>query len=144
MVEPEPVAYVEPEVSAPPAEPVDPLVEPPSEPLPDYIVNPDSTSAGRPGADGSDVGFVGLPPVTSFKLDRAQETSPKRRRRGQPAPAKDDKQSRTRSAGEPGDEVEEVDWMQGLSTRLSAYSLAQDDEPPASTDDEEHEPEDDV
>jgi hypothetical protein len=29
---------------------------------------------------------------------------------------------------EPGDEVEEVDWMQGLSSRLSAYSLAGDDD----------------
>jgi hypothetical protein len=34
------------------------------------------------------------------------------------------------SENEPGDEAEEIGWMQGLSNRLSAYSL--DAEPSAS------------
>jgi hypothetical protein len=45
-----------------------------------------------------------------------------RRRLSQPA-SKPDTQ---RSLGEPGDEGEEIGWMQGLSSRLSAYSLDSD------------------
>jgi hypothetical protein len=35
----------------------------------------------------------------------------------------------------PGDDQEAVDWMDGLSSRLSAYSLNQDDAPPSAEDD---------
>ena len=45
------------------------------------------------------------------------------RRRLSPPAAKPDTQ---RSLGEPGDEAEEIGWMQGLSSRLSAYSLDSD------------------
>ena len=48
---------------------------------------------------------------------------------------------RDRSAPEPGEESQDVGWMEGLSSRLSAYSLDGDDEPTADAE-SDHEPED--
>ena len=87
-----------------------------------------------PEPDVPDVAMLGLPPVT-FQLDRAETSepaTPKRSRSKDEKPAtRDDKRGLSRSTGEPGDETEEVTWMEGLSTRLSAYSLAQEDDPGA-------------
>jgi acetyl-CoA synthetase/medium-chain acyl-CoA synthetase len=139
-VEPEPLIYEPPaEVLRPAAfQPSAPEDEEPLEPLPDYVVDPNA----RPGShrveeDGEkpDLSGLGLRPV-SFNLERNERnepdraTMPKRPRPTTPLPTDEkEKDRRSRSTGEPGDELGEVDWMGGLSTRLSAYSLAQDEEP---------------
>jgi hypothetical protein len=46
---------------------------------------------------------------------------------------------RQRSADDPGDEPEDTGWMQGLSTRLSAYSLSEEGNHGAPEDEEEDE-----
>ncbi|MEP7225478.1 MAG: hypothetical protein ABI783_11025, partial [Actinomycetota bacterium] len=51
-----------------------------------------------------------------------------------PAPVSSRKGRRERSAQDPGDEPEAVNWMDGLSSRLSAYSLADDGSAAASED----------
>ena len=52
--------------------------------------------------------------------------------RGRPAAGSGrSKRVRSREA-EPGDESEEVSWMEGLSNRLSAYSLAGEEASPRS------------
>jgi hypothetical protein len=72
-----------------------------------------------------------------------RDTPPGSRRAGVGPDGRDD---RDRSLGDPGDEPEEIGWMQGLSSRLSAYSLGSDEETPEANDDEvdeidENEPE---
>jgi acetyl-CoA synthetase/medium-chain acyl-CoA synthetase len=168
VVEPEPtlVAFVEPEPepdpeplaphASPPAAPPEPatptidpksiLVEPPPPgPLPDYIVVPETDRQTEPETDAPDLAALGLPPVT-INLERRDAPAPPapKRPRAPSTPKKEDKRGKSRqSDGEPGDEVEEVGWMEGLSTRLSAYSLASD-EPEASAEDESDKDNDDA
>ena len=156
---PEPAAQVEAEpepfVYEPPAEGLLPAsfqpepaveAEEPLEPLPDYVVDPNAERSPQMEKDAGsdeeagkpDLSGLGLRPV-DFELDRSEperSPAPKRPRPEAPPPA-DKKDRRSRSTGEPGDELDEVDWMGGLSTRLSAYSLAQDEESPETTDDDE-------
>ena len=142
----------------------EPEPEPDLGPLPDYIVDPsrppeptstappDRKSRGTPtpflevapGAGSppapADLSF---PPVTSFPAAR-EDTDPQNERkreatrtsrpRPKPAPGKP---KRGRSTGEPGDEAEEVGWMEGLSNRLSAYSLAEEESSSDESDDDE-------
>jgi hypothetical protein len=74
-----------------------------------------------------------FPPVTDLVLDRGDDASaPEERdatpRRERPAPEdrRSGKDRRRRSSHDPGDEAIESDWMQGLSNRLSAYSLSEE------------------
>jgi hypothetical protein len=142
VYEPPPVPVeAEPLIYDPPAEVLRPAefqpVEPESddlEPLPDYVVDPNAKPGSRPvegDDDKPDLTGLGLRPV-SFKLERNESDrvgAPKRPRQATPPPTDEkNKDRRTRSTGEPGDELGEVDWMGGLSTRLSAYSLSQEDE----------------
>ena len=57
----------------------------------------------------------------------------RRRKEGkkQKEPASARKSTIQRSAPEPGMENLELDWMQGLSSRLSAYTIGPEDEPAA-------------
>ena len=112
-------------------------------PLPEYVVDPDRPTPLEAVPPPSPVAEVptpapsspvetdddpraglGITPVTEFpQVDAgAKREASVRRRLSQPA-AKPDTQ---RSLGEPGDEGEEIGWMQGLSSRLSAYSLDSD------------------
>ena len=133
--EPEPVVYEPPvDVLGPATFAPDPTAdEEPLEPLPDYVVDPNAERAQPPeaaaDADKPDLTGLGLRPV-SFELNRTESdraATPKRPR-PETSPPTDKNDRRSRSTGEPGDELEEVDWMGGLSTRLSAYSLSQEDE----------------
>ena len=138
-VEAEPLIYDPPaEVLRPAAfQPIAPEDDDLLEPLPDYVVDPNAKpGAHRAAEDGEkpDLTGLGLRPV-DFNLERHERTEPdratmpKRPRSATPPPTDEkDKDRRTRSTGEPGDELGEVDWMGGLSTRLSAYSLSQDEE----------------
>ena len=115
-------------------------------PLPEYVVDPERPTpletvpapppvadvpapAPPPPAEADDDprAGLGITPVTEFpEVDTsAKREASGRRRLTQPA-SKPDTQ---RSLGEPGDEGDEIGWMQGLSSRLSAYSL--DTEPDA-------------
>jgi len=62
--------------------------------------------------------------VTEFPRRESSpgDETPARRRRTRV----EQKPDGSRSLGDPGDEPEEVGWMQGLSSRLSAYSLGGD------------------
>ncbi len=140
----------------PPLPEPEPEPEPDLGPLPNYVIDPyrppEPAPAASPASDtrsgekpileiapDPDAGWVpapadlSFPPVTSFppsredpdpQNERKREGARTARSRSKPAP---EKPKRGRSTGEPGDEAEEVGWMQGLSNRLSAYSLAEDE-----------------
>ena len=140
--EPEPVALLEPEPE--PVAMLEPEPEPEGvgdeEPLPDFIVVRDPSEESTTPAPPL-VG-LGLPPVTDFTLDSARKSEPRPQAESRPpAPAPDARPKRDRSAPEPGEESQDVGWMEGLSSRLSAYSLDGDDEPTADAE-SDHEPED--
>lgn len=129
---------------APVAFQAEPEAEPEEEedlgPLPEYVIDPERPTpleavpapppvaeapapAAPPAAEPDDDprAGLGITPVTEFpQVDTgAKREATGRRRLSQPA-SKPDTQ---RSLGDPGDEGEEIGWMQGLSSRLSAYSL---------------------
>jgi len=140
---PEPERVPEPDLSA--------------EPLPDYIVDPERSSGRQEWQPGDRLGSpetppdplaglkrpsgVHLPTVTQRPAPAAnaaaraeREAPPAGRPRPDPGPAS--RPRRGRSASEPGDELEGTDWLQGLSMRLSPYSLAEDAQsPPAAAGD---------
>jgi hypothetical protein len=69
-----------------------------------------------------------FPPTTAFPIRRDDDDTPRPKR---PAPrrqaAEPPKGKRSTEPAEPGDEGAEVGWMAGLSNRLSAYSLSDED-----------------
>ena len=120
-----------------------PATEPPSDTRstpPSFIIEPE------PSAESPEPSLanLGLPPLTEFpgvNRERAPESGtreePERLPSAQSRPEPTKKRGRRgRSNGEPGDEPEAVDWMDGLSSRLSAYSLAQEDAAPDAEQDE--------
>ena len=145
-------------------------------PLPDYVIDPSRLPepkptpppppaaaaptppikvAPDPNVASSSSNNVGLyfPPVTAFPTPRkdddddsapARESRRATRRR---PPAEPGNAKRSAEPAEPGDEGTEVGWMQGLSNRLSAYSLADDevqepvDAPDEPSTDEDSDPE---
>ena len=155
--EPLPDFVVPPEASpdshAPPPAP-EPEPEPDLGPLPDYIVDPNRPQeptppapertpaaaskpflevSGEPEPETSSSGLY-FPPVTAFPAPRDDPDDDQERKRDAPKaprrrPAPDPGKSKRGKSGaaEPGDEAEEVSWMEGLSNRLSAYSLAEED-----------------
>jgi len=163
-VEPSPAPMVN---AVPAADPLEP--EPDPGPLPDYIVDPSRplrqvakasdptlepkplwpspTFALPPEPDDPPLLPLGLPPLADFPApgkpdSEEEEPAPKsnRRTRRRPAAAPERRGRRAHSAGEPGDEQEAVDWMDGLSSRLSAYSLSDDESStPAEVDDPDSE-----
>ena len=64
---------------------------------------------------------------------RATDKRPGRRR----PPADPGKSKQSTEPAEPGDEGNEVSWMAGLSNRLSAYSLSEDEAQAAESSDDE-------
>jgi hypothetical protein len=138
----------EPVATVPPA----PEPEPEEEdlgPLPDYVVDPDRPTPLAPVPEPpspepafeapaaaqpeSPLAGLGLKPVTEFpkRESSSEDDGPGGKRRSSRYA---DPRTREPSEGDPGDEAEEVGWMQGLSSRLSAYSLGAESEP--ETDDE--------
>ena len=148
----------------PPPARVDPVLEPEEEeedlgPLPDYVIDPTNPQP-RPAPPPppappkpvfeapvakrdvketpSEAAGLYFPPVTAFPVPRADrdDEEPRERsrtpRRRPPAEPKSSKH--TTEAAEPGDEGGEVNWMEGLSNRLSAYSLSEDEAAQASDD----------
>jgi acyl-coenzyme A synthetase/AMP-(fatty) acid ligase len=139
-----------------PATPLPPEEEEDLGPLPDYVIDPSQPREPRPApaptppprattpdppvhvvpprteSSMSNAAGIYFPPTTAFPTPRessdeesaARETprSPRRRPPAEPGKAK-----RAAEPAEPGDEAPEVAWMHGLSNRLSAYSLADED-----------------
>ncbi|MDH4340698.1 MAG: AMP-binding protein [Thermoleophilia bacterium] len=137
---------------APPPAP-EPEPEPELGPLPDYVVDPNRPpeprrpAPERPPAPTSPplevagelkpetpTSSLNFPPVAAFPAPRDAPDDDVERRRDAPKapprrPAPDPGKSKRGKSGaaEPGDEAGEVSWMEGLSNRLSAYSLAEED-----------------
>jgi acyl-coenzyme A synthetase/AMP-(fatty) acid ligase len=139
-----------------PATPLPPEEEEDLGPLPDYVIDPSQPREPRPAptpvppprattpeppvhvapprAENSMSNAAGIyfPPTTAFPTPRessdeesaARETPRPPRRR---PPAEPGKAKRSAEPAEPGDEATEVAWMHGLSNRLSAYSLADEE-----------------
>jgi acyl-coenzyme A synthetase/AMP-(fatty) acid ligase len=143
--EPEPELVAEPEPVAEVIPLVEPAPDPEPEDLPDYIVVPGSEQSQDGAGDespGTDPG-LGFMPITELifaseteKPAEESESKPKRERRATERRAGKDRRRRS-SSHEPGDENDETGWMQGLSNRLSAYSLAEDGSEPAENEDEQ-------
>ena len=152
---PLPEFVVEPSAAPePPPARVESLLEPEEEedlgPLPDYVVDP-SNPQPRPAPPPppppvfeapaatrdvketpSEAAGLYFPPVTAFPTPRADrdDDEPRERRRAprRKPPAEPKPSKHSTEPAEPGDEGGgEVDWMEGLSNRLSAYSLSEDE-----------------
>ena len=101
--------------------------------------------AAEPASDKPPEATAGLnfPPATSFPTlredpdaDGGRKSDTPRLGRQRPAP-NPGKSKESRSGVEPGDEeADEVSWMQGLSNRLSAYSLSEEEASSADEPDE--------
>ena len=78
---------------------------------------------------------INLPTPSAAETNHDKPAPPKRKR----ATTAASKRSRARKSDpEPGEEGQEVDWMRGLSTRLSAYTVADENgEPPEVADEDE-------
>ena len=117
-----------PPAPAPPAAAVPPLKVPTSE-------KPEPTMSNAAG--------VYFPPTTAFPIPRDNDDGDAPRggkRAPRPRPAAElGNSKRSTEQAEPGDEGNEVGWMAGLSNRLSAYSLS-DDEAQGASEPDAHEP----
>jgi acetyl-CoA synthetase/medium-chain acyl-CoA synthetase len=147
---PEPVSALEPEPDpgplpdyiVDPTKPRPPVLKTPKpEPPPTLPPEPEVIVDPAPPPDEPSLAGLGLPPLTDFpSLQRepatesgaaTQEPVPAPREKRPPqAPVSSRRGRRDQSAQDPGDEAEAVDWMDGLSSRLSAYSLADDSSAP--------------
>jgi acyl-coenzyme A synthetase/AMP-(fatty) acid ligase len=154
VVEQEPDPGALPDYIVDPDKPIDQPTRsappPPPEPKPESLQAQTSPGSAAASAEPEpSLESLGLPPLTEFPGTTPDRPPLKRRRpersTTEPSerPAEPDKKRRrrrTRSEGEPGDEEEGMGWMDGLSNRLSAYSLA--DEGEGATDDDKVETED--
>jgi fused signal recognition particle receptor len=162
---PLPEFVVEPGADAPaPVARIEPALEPEEEeedlgPLPDFVIDPNDPDAARrppppppaeptpilaprvvsPEEKEPETPTLNFPSSTAFSIPRGSrddvdEREPRTPRRRPPAEL--GKPKRSNGPAEPGDDVREATWMEGLSNRLSAYSLSEDDEPPAAEDSE--------
>jgi len=114
---------------APPPPAPTPVTPPPVPPL------QVPTSAKRE-ATTSNAASAGIyfPPTTAFPIRRDDDEPPRPRTQpsrpraaGDPGKGDAGKKKRSTEPAEPGDEGTEVGWMAGLSGRLSAYSLSDED-----------------
>ena len=135
-------------------------------PLPDYVIDPTKPQEARPAPppppapepkpvfeaplaqkkveeSPSEAAGLYFPPVTAFPTPRPTATTTiaqegrRAPRRRPPTENNDSKAKRSTEPAEPGDELGEIGWMEGLSNRLSAYSLSEDDESPAGDSDDD-------
>jgi acyl-coenzyme A synthetase/AMP-(fatty) acid ligase len=139
---PEPEPSVEPQRVAEVIPIVEPAPQPDPEDLPDFIVVPATESPPHEEGPAHDPPALGFPPITELVFER-EETEPdtKPENNGPHSDSAADRRTgadrRRRSSHEPGDESDETGWMQGLSSRLSAYSLSEEAPSPRAFDDAE-------
>jgi acyl-coenzyme A synthetase/AMP-(fatty) acid ligase len=112
--------------------------EPPPKPVPVMPPPPAALrvpTSAKPEPTMSNASAAGIyfPPTTAFPIPREDDNDgpvrEKRAPRRRPA-ADANKSKRSSEPAEPGDEGAEAGWMAGLSNRLSAYSLADEDAEP--------------
>ena len=129
MIDPSNPNAVRPEPTPPPPEP-QPIFE-----APRAVKEPEETPSQTAG--------LYFPPTTAFpspRVEREDDEARFGRRAPRPRPSAEQKKSkRSTEPAEPGDEPIEASWMEGLSNRLSAYSLSEDEQSSAADaeDDEE-------
>jgi acyl-coenzyme A synthetase/AMP-(fatty) acid ligase len=108
--------------------PAPPPRRPPAAPAPSLQRPVETTPEPKPSSDTST--GLNFPSVTEFSIGGEQRTtvdrgerhaSPRRPSAGDVGATK----KRSSQPAEPGDEAVEVNWMAGLSNRLSAYSLSE-------------------
>jgi acetyl-CoA synthetase len=99
---------------------------PPPPPEPTPILAPRPVEPEEPPVAPA-LNFPSAAAFTIPRADRDNESRDSRTPRIRP-PAEPGKHKRSSNAAEPGDEASEVSWMEGLSNRLSAYSLSEEDE----------------
>lgn len=105
---------------------------PPPEPPPSFVprpVEPEEPPATPALSFPSAVAFT-LPRASRDDLETREPPSPRVR----PPVEQHGNAKRSANPAEPGDEGNEVSWMEGLSNRLSAYSLSEEDERAAEED----------
>jgi len=135
-------------------------------PLPEYVVDPERrlepvasvepepsppapapTPAPAPEPDASPASLFPSAPVLDLGSQSAArgggEDEPARPGAARPRPVPPPTPKRSGSTAEPGDEQAETTWMQGLSSRLSAYSLGSEEGDDDAPDEPAREPEDD-
>ena len=115
---------------------------PPPKPVP---VQPEAAipplkvpTSEKPEPTMSNAAGIYFPPTTAFPIPRDDDDdgAPRGKRAPRPRPAAElGKSKRSTGPAEPGDEGNEVGWMAGLSNRLSAYSLSDDEAQSASESD---------
>jgi hypothetical protein len=146
---PEPVSALEPEPDPGPlpdyvVDPAKPRERPPPRkptPQPAPVLRLEPQATPEPEPDEPSLAGLGLPPLTEFPSVRKEPDAendgaapaskpPAKGKRSRQAPVSSRRGRRDESAQDPGDEAEAVDWMDGLSSRLSAYSLADDSSAP--------------
>ena len=134
---PEPGPDEEPDLGPLPEYVIDPERATPLEPVPSPppAREPEQRAEPSPPSEPEDPrAGLGIKPPTEFpQADTGGQRETGERKRSSSPAAKPDTQ---RSLGEPGDEGDEVGWMQGLSSRLSAYSLDTNPPEPGEPDDE--------
>jgi hypothetical protein len=135
-------------------------------PLPDYVIDPTNPLAVRPvpppapappeptkifeapraemkaeeAPSPSQAAGIYFPPVTAFPTPRPDRDGDDTRERRAPRrrpPAELNASKRSTEPAEPGDETGEASWMEGLSNRLSAYSLSEDEDPATADSDDD-------
>jgi hypothetical protein len=157
VLEPDPSAEAAP---APPVEPALEVEEEEDlGPLPDFVIDPDlppelrpepppkpvpvtppppaslqvpTSAKPEPTMSNASAAGIYFPPTTAFPIRRDDDDGPVREKRPpRRRPTGDaSKPKRSSAPAEPGDEKPEAGWMAGLSNRLSAYSLSDEDAEP--------------
>ncbi|HUG64473.1 MAG TPA: AMP-binding protein [Gaiellaceae bacterium] len=110
---------------------------PPPPPEPEPTLTPRPVSPAVPRAQPAGLNF---PSAAAFSIPRPDPDAPDLREPRAPRPrpqAELGKSKRSTESAEPGDEGHEVSWMEGLSNRLSAYSLSEDEGEPVSESDDD-------
>ncbi len=108
-----------------------PAPPPPPAPPPKPVFEAPAAKQDVKKETPSEAAGLYFPPVTAFPAPRADrdDDEPRESRRAPRTrpPAEPKPSKRSTEAAEPGDEGSESNWMEGLSNRLSAYSLSEDD-----------------
>jgi acetyl-CoA synthetase/medium-chain acyl-CoA synthetase len=121
-------------------------------PLPDFVIDPSDPEAARreppppppdpepslaprvtsPEETEPALPTLSFPSASDFAIPRGNRDAAGDRDSRSPRSRQHSSHGTPKAADseEPGDETQEVGWMQGLSNRLSAYSLSEDESPP--------------
>jgi acyl-coenzyme A synthetase/AMP-(fatty) acid ligase len=113
-----------------PSKPRPALPDPAPAPEPRPILEPAPRVEATTEETPSQAAGLYFPPVTAFPTLRADTDDEPRETRRAPRPRPESElraSKRSSTPAEPGDESGEVGWMAGLSNRLSAYSLSEEE-----------------